>query len=234
VQPWNRRPVPGPAPWRAYGRPSWKFHNCGNVTLINPANEGRAFNPALFEFRGCRDVLVLNPQFAGAELPIDAATERYPDGMLFQDCENCRVIGGAVGPTTLTTGDSYNDKGDKTAKLIRVRASRYITGSHVPTLLCPDPAKDVEIECSTDCCFELWGQHKDVRRLVEVGCPSRDQLIWSPPLGFVAPGLPRERRRRGSAHWRTHAEPEVELRQRQPPHRRRSDRCVVRPLLGPC
>jgi len=26
----------------------------------------------------------------------------------------------------------------------------------------------------------------DVRRLVEVGCPSRDQLIWSPPLGFVA------------------------------------------------
>jgi Pectate lyase superfamily protein len=172
----------------AYGRPSWRFRESGNITLINPANEGRAFNPALFEFRGCRDVLVLNPQFAGPELPIegDDATGRFPDGMLFENCENCRVVGGSAGRPELVTGPSYNDKGDKTAKLIRVRSSRYVRGSHVPTLLSPDPTKDVEIECSTDCCFELWGQHENVRRLVEVGCPPRDQLLWSPPLGFVA------------------------------------------------
>jgi hypothetical protein len=160
----------------AYGRPAWRFREAGNVTLINPANEGRLFNPALFEFTHCRDVILINPQIAGPELPIEGSKEggRYPDGILFDTCENCSVIGGTVAPAYVTRGQSFRDKGDGTARLIRVRESRYITGNHIPTLLQGRPELDVSIEGdSRHCRFELWGQDKDVRRTVEVSSTVR-------------------------------------------------------------
>lgn len=169
------------------GRPAWKCVRSHNITLINPANEGRAENPSTFYFKQCRDVVLINPQFATpGPLEEVGGLKRYPDVLQFEDCENCRVIGGHITHVkgAHIKGMSEIEGSDGTARLIRVKnntdVSRYIVGESVPSVTNP-AEKDIHIDAGAQfCCFELWGQHPDVNRVVKVGdCMTRLAAVGS-------------------------------------------------------
>jgi len=170
------------------GRPAWKFVDAVNITLINPANEGRSENPSIFYFERCNVVVLINPQIPTARTPIigNPVTGTYPDGIQFIDCENCRIIGGHLGAT------SFAGQGDGTARMIRVDASsKYIVGVGLQTHA-GAPELDVDNQ-GQQSCFEIWGSNPASNRVVKIGdCPTQDHTIWIGPLNFVvsegAPG----------------------------------------------
>ncbi len=164
-------------------QPAWKFVNVRNVTLINPANEGKLESPSVFYFEKCDNVLMMNPQIATAEKPIegDEKTGKFADGVQFIGCSNCRVMNG-YGP------GYFGGYGDRTARMIRVdAASRNITGD-ITTAANPVES-DVDIQGKM-CCFEISGTGDD-KRVITVG-DCHDHTIWISPLNFVisegAPG----------------------------------------------
>lgn len=148
-----------------YGRPAWRFVNTRNITLINLANEGRYENPSIFYFERCRQVVVTNPQVAAANLPIEG--DKYPDGIQFIACENCRIVGSHG-----NDGKSFKDQGDGQARMIRVDAdSKYIVGEGIQTSA-DSPQSDFDIQ-GHQCCFEIWGSNPSVKRMVKIGdCPT--------------------------------------------------------------
>ena len=171
--------------------PTWKFVDSGMITLIHTANEGRYESPSIYYFERCRNVLLINPGIPIGDVPIGlppdksniGAPGKYPDGIQFIECENCRIVSGTVG------GASFAGQGDGTARMIRVdAASKYITGHGISTNAAP-PEADLDIQ-GEQCCFEIWGSGA-VKQVVTVGdCPShglppQEQTIWISPLNFV-------------------------------------------------
>jgi hypothetical protein len=87
----------------AIGIPSWRFYTptgttwsyyCGNITIINPCNEGATEYPALMHFSNCRNVVLINPQLATPDHTYNGVGA---DGIRFDEaCEACQVIS----PTT--------------------------------------------------------------------------------------------------------------------------------------
>jgi hypothetical protein len=159
----------------AFGRPAWKFVNARNITLINPANEGENENPSIFYFERCKDVMLINPQIGTSQSPIIG--NKYPDGIQFIGCENCRIIGGT------TSGSNFAEPGDGTARMIRVDAdSKYIVGEGISTYRYP-PESDVDNQ-GQQCCFEIWGDF--TKHVVRIGdCLTQEHTIWMSPLNFV-------------------------------------------------
>ena len=146
----------------AKGRPAWKFKQCHNVTLINPANEGDAGNPSLFEFDDCNDIVVINPQFAlpitpisgvgmvvsKEDLPADPppwykqlkeGEDAYfviPEGQFPHTVlvNNCRNVHIIGGHVGRPgSGDAISDYGNGKARLIRITSSHNVTAENIPT-----------------------------------------------------------------------------------------------------
>lgn len=135
------------------GVPAWKFEDAAHISLTNLGNEGEMEDPAIFQFVRCRNVMITNPGIATPDGSIRTYTDangvqraRFGDGILFQSCTNCHIMGVHSG--------GYSGLGDGLARLVRVdRDSAYITGIGITTNSA-FPEREVDIQ-GRYCSFEI-------------------------------------------------------------------------------
>ena len=160
--------------------PAWKFKNASNITLIGPANEGVNERPSIFQFQSCKNVIVINPQIAKPDV---LENNTIGDGMRFENCINCHVIGGI--------SNSFIGVADGTARMIRVdESSKYITGKGIINSNL-DPLRDLSI-LGEDCHFELIGGNEDKGYQVKSlstfpdpeECIENRKTLWLNPMDF--------------------------------------------------